>query len=88
MIRKFFLNVSEASRPSDFRTRLEHPDKHWKFSAADINEREYWNDYMAAYEDMIRIPPPHGLPGTLCRQITSGSPVSWSRLQLWTRWKE
>jgi polyphosphate kinase 2 (PPK2 family) len=34
--------------------RLEHPEKHWKFSAADISEREHWDDYMAAHEDMIR----------------------------------
>ena len=54
VIRKFFLNVSKAEQSKRFLARLEEPEKHWKFSAADINEREYWNDYMAAYEDMIR----------------------------------
>jgi len=54
VIRKFFLNLSKAEQSKRFLARLEEPEKHWKFSAADINEREYWDDYMAAYEDMIR----------------------------------
>ena len=54
VIRKFFLNVSETEQAKRFSERLQQPDKHWKFSAADIHEREYWNDYMAAYEDMVR----------------------------------
>ena len=54
VIRKFFLNLSESEQSKRFLTRLEEPEKHWKFSAADINERKYWNDYMVAYEDMIR----------------------------------
>lgn len=54
VIRKFFLNLSKAEQSRRFLARLEEPEKHWKFSAADINEREHWNNYMAAYEDMIR----------------------------------
>jgi PPK2 family polyphosphate:nucleotide phosphotransferase len=54
VIRKFFLNVSREEQSKRFLERLKKPEKHWKFSAADINEREYWDDYMAAYEDMIR----------------------------------
>jgi len=54
VIRKFFLNLSKAEQGRRFQARLEEPEKHWKFSAADISERRYWNDYMAAYEDMIR----------------------------------
>ena len=54
VIRKFFLNLSRAEQGDRFLARLKQPEKHWKFSAADINEREYWDDYMAAYEDMIR----------------------------------
>ena len=54
VIRKFFLNLSKAEQARRFMARLEEPEKHWKFSASDINEREHWNDYMAAYEDMIR----------------------------------
>jgi PPK2 family polyphosphate:nucleotide phosphotransferase len=54
VIRKFFLNLSKAEQSRRFQARLEQPEKHWKFSASDIKEREYWDDYMAAYENMIR----------------------------------
>src|SRR3974390_1791363 len=54
VIRKFFLNLSKAEQAKRFQARLDEPEKHWKFSASDIQEREYWNDYMTAYEDMIR----------------------------------
>jgi PPK2 family polyphosphate:nucleotide phosphotransferase len=51
---KFFLHVSKKEQKARFLERLEHPEKNWKFSLADATEREYWDDYMAAYEDMIR----------------------------------
>lgn len=51
---KFFLNVSRAEQSKRFLARLDEPEKNWKFSAADIHERAYWDDYMTAYEDMIR----------------------------------
>ncbi len=54
VVRKFFLNLSRAEQSKRFLARLEEPEKNWKFSAADVHEREYWKDYMAAYEDMIR----------------------------------
>ena len=54
VIRKFFLHLSKAEQARRFQARLEEPEKHWKFSASDIKERQHWNDYMAAYEDMIR----------------------------------
>lgn len=50
---KFFLNVSKAEQRERFLDRLNDPGKHWKFSAADLRERGYWNDYQAAYEDML-----------------------------------
>jgi PPK2 family polyphosphate:nucleotide phosphotransferase len=53
-IRKFFLNVSREEQKKRFLKRLEEPDKNWKFSIDDIAERERWDDYMHAYEDMIR----------------------------------
>jgi PPK2 family polyphosphate:nucleotide phosphotransferase len=53
IIRKFFLNVSKKEQKKRFLERLDHPEKNWKFSAADIHERQYWKDYMTAYEDMI-----------------------------------
>jgi len=53
-IRKFFLNVSRKEQKRRFLERLENPEKNWKFSAADVRERKYWDDYQAAYERMIR----------------------------------
>jgi PPK2 family polyphosphate:nucleotide phosphotransferase len=54
IIRKFFLNVSRETQRDRFLQRLEEPEKNWKFSDSDVQERKYWNDYMDAYEDMIR----------------------------------
>jgi len=54
VIRKFFLHLSRKEQKRRFLARLEEPEKNWKFSAADIHEREYWDDYQKAYEDMIR----------------------------------
>jgi PPK2 family polyphosphate:nucleotide phosphotransferase len=53
IIRKIYLNVSKQEQRSRFLKRLEEPEKNWKFEAGDIREREHWNSYMAAYEDMI-----------------------------------
>jgi PPK2 family polyphosphate:nucleotide phosphotransferase len=54
VIRKFFLHVSREEQKRRFLARLEEPEKNWKFSEADVHERRYWDDYMNAYEDMIR----------------------------------
>lgn len=54
LTRKFFLYVSAKEQKKRFLERIEHPEKNWKFSAADVKERGYFKDYMAAYEDMIR----------------------------------
>jgi PPK2 family polyphosphate:nucleotide phosphotransferase len=51
---KFFLHISRKEQKRRFLQRLEQPEKNWKFSPADIRERRYWDDYMAAYEDAIR----------------------------------
>lgn len=53
VIRKFFLNVSKKEQKTRFLARLDQPEKNWKFSAADIHERKYWDDYQKAYEEMI-----------------------------------
>jgi PPK2 family polyphosphate:nucleotide phosphotransferase len=53
-IRKFFLHVSNKEQKKRFLERINEPEKNWKFSANDAKERGYWNDYMEAYEDMIR----------------------------------
>jgi PPK2 family polyphosphate:nucleotide phosphotransferase len=52
VIRKFFLNVSKKEQKRRFLERLEEPEKNWKFSAADIRERQCWDDYQKAYEEM------------------------------------
>jgi len=54
LIRKFFLHVSKKEQKKRFLERLDHPEKNWKFSAADIAERKFWKNYMNAYEDTIR----------------------------------
>jgi PPK2 family polyphosphate:nucleotide phosphotransferase len=53
VIRKFFLNLSRKEQKRRFLARLDEPEKNWKFSAADIHERSFWDDYMKAYEEMI-----------------------------------
>ena len=55
VIRKFFLHVSKGEQKRRFLERLENPEKNWKFSANDIKECAFWDDYMMAYEDMIRL---------------------------------
>lgn len=52
-ILKFFLDVSKEEQKSRFLKRLDHPEKHWKFSRADIDERMWWDEYTLAYEDAI-----------------------------------
>ncbi len=54
VIRKFFLHLSKGEQKQRFLARLDEPEKNWKFSAADVREREYWDEYMTAYEDLIR----------------------------------
>lgn len=53
VIIKFFLHVSKAEQKKRFLERIEAPEKHWKFSAADIKERTHWDDYQAAYAEMF-----------------------------------
>jgi PPK2 family polyphosphate:nucleotide phosphotransferase len=51
---KIFLNVSKDEQKKRFIERVDDADKNWKFSAADARERKFWNQYMEAYEEMIR----------------------------------
>jgi PPK2 family polyphosphate:nucleotide phosphotransferase len=50
---KFFLHLSKAEQRRRFLARIDEPDKNWKFSLADIQERKYWRQYMKAYEDCL-----------------------------------
>ncbi len=54
VVRKFFLNVSKAEQKRRFLARIDEPEKNWKFSVADVHEREHWNTYQESYERMIR----------------------------------
>src|SRR6201993_4247303 len=54
VVRKFFLHVSKKEQKRRFLERIENSAKNWKFSANDAAERDYWDDYMEAYEEMIR----------------------------------
>jgi polyphosphate kinase 2 (PPK2 family) len=47
---KFYLHLSKEEQRKRFLERIDQPDKNWKFSTADITERGFWTDYMAAYE--------------------------------------
>ena len=60
VIRKFFLNVSQAEQRRRFLARLDDPAKNWKFSINDVNERLHWNEYMRAYEDGASARPARG----------------------------
>jgi len=53
LVLKFFLYLSREEQKRRFMTRIDTPEKNWKFSSADIRERRYWNEYMKAYEDML-----------------------------------
>ena len=54
MILKFFLHVSREEQKKRFMDRLSKSEKSWKFSLADVQERKYWDDYMHAFEEVIR----------------------------------
>jgi polyphosphate kinase 2 (PPK2 family) len=54
LILKFFLNVSKKEQGRRFMERLERPEKHWKFSFGDLEERKHWAEYQDAFEQMLR----------------------------------
>jgi PPK2 family polyphosphate:nucleotide phosphotransferase len=54
VVRKFFLHVSKKEQKKRFLERIDDPQKNWKFSSNDANERDFWDDYMEAYEEMIQ----------------------------------
>ncbi len=53
VILKFWLNVSRDEQRRRFLSRIEEPEKNWKFSSGDVRERRFWDDYMRAYEDAL-----------------------------------
>jgi PPK2 family polyphosphate:nucleotide phosphotransferase len=54
VVRKFFLHVSKKEQKRRFLDRIDDPQKNWKFSSNDAAERDFWDDYMEAYEEMIQ----------------------------------
>ncbi len=54
VIRKFYLHISKEEQERRFMERIDNPEKNWKFSASDVKERQHWDEYMKAFEDMIR----------------------------------
>ena len=54
VIRKFFLHLSKKEQKKRFLDRLDEAEKNWKFSASDVHERDYWDDYQEAYKEMIQ----------------------------------
>jgi PPK2 family polyphosphate:nucleotide phosphotransferase len=72
VVRKFFLHLSRKEQKKRFLARLDHPEKNWKFSAADVRERGYWDDYQHAYEQMI--------------QNTSGKHAPWFVVPADNKW--
>ncbi|MEO6803904.1 MAG: polyphosphate kinase 2 family protein [Granulicella sp.] len=53
VILKFFLHISEEEQTARLQSRIDDPDKHWKLSAADFKERQYWHKYQQAYNDLL-----------------------------------
>jgi PPK2 family polyphosphate:nucleotide phosphotransferase len=52
---KFFLHISKDEQKRRLESRLQDPDKRWKFSSSDLKERAYWDDYQAAFEDAVNV---------------------------------
>jgi len=52
-ILKFYLHIDKEEQKERFQSRLDEPEKHWKFSKADLNERRHWDDYRVAFEEML-----------------------------------
>jgi PPK2 family polyphosphate:nucleotide phosphotransferase len=52
-ILKFYLHISEDEQLRRFKQRLDDPERHWKISESDYNEREYWDDYTKAFQDAL-----------------------------------
>ena len=55
VILKFFLHISHAEQTRRLQARIDDPAKHWKISLSDFQERQYWSEYMAAYEDIFTL---------------------------------
>ena len=59
---KFFLHLSKEEQRKRFLARIDEPEKNWKFSMADIEERKFWKDYQKAYEECLGATSTHNSP--------------------------
>ncbi len=87
VILKFFLHLSPKEQKRRFLERLDKPEKNWKFSPANVQERAFWDDYMRGSRKRsgpLRRGMRHGM---LCLLTISGSPGSSSPPRLWRRWR-
>lgn len=62
LVLKFFLHLSQEEQRTRLVARLENPDKHWKYDASDIEERRFWDQYQAAYQESITATSSHDCP--------------------------
>lgn len=62
VILKFYLHISRAEQTERLQSRIDIPDKHWKLSPADFEERQFWPKYIEAYEDVLRHTSPRHAP--------------------------
>ena len=98
VVLKFFLHLSKKEQKKRFLERLDEPEKNWKFSMSDVLERQHWDEYMNAYEDMIRNTSTKRAPWYVVPPTTNGSRawswpkrhrragIAWtSRSRKWTR---
>ena len=67
---KFYLHLSKEEQRKRFLQRIDEPEKNWKFSLADVEERRFWKDYMKAYEECLSATSTGTLPGMLCPLTT------------------
>jgi len=88
---KFFLHVSKAEQKKRIEARLADPSKHWKLSEADLKEREFWDDYIEAYEAALSKCSTKYAPWFVIPPTTNGSETwrsrrsSSKRLNRWIR---
>jgi PPK2 family polyphosphate:nucleotide phosphotransferase len=76
-ILNFFLYVSRQEQKKRFLERLDDPEKNWKFSPSDVKEREFWAQYMGAFEEAIRATASKGAPCGACRQQMVRPATRW-----------
>jgi Uncharacterized conserved protein len=86
-ILKFFLHISKEEQLARFEKRLDDPARQWKISESDYKEREYWDDYIKAFEDVLNKTSTEHAPGSSFLQTTNGFGTWLFHKLLSGRWK-